>query len=129
MSPTGNKKCSYGPMQNKGLISPMLKEGEEPKSRIGQAVEKFKTRNELTSYTKGDPDKPTLVVTTKKRARKVEKKAKKAEEKAKKGEEKASEPKSSKSKPAKVKTPKVKTPKAKYGIGKGKKGFQQVRKN
>ena len=70
MSPIGKKKCSYSPMQKKGLISPMLKEGEEPKSRVGQAVENFKTRNELTSYTKGDPDKPTVVVTTKKKARK-----------------------------------------------------------
>ena len=109
-------------MQKKGLISPMLKEGEEPKSRVGQAVENFKTRNELTSYTKGDPDKPTVVVTTKKKARKVEKKAKKAEEKA-------SKPKSSKSKSSNYKPAKVKTPKAEYGIGKGKKGFQKKRKN
>ena len=89
---------------------------------VGQAVENFKTRNELTSYTKGDPDKPTVVVTTKKKARKVEKKAKKAEEKA-------SKPKSSKSKSSNYKPAKVKTPKAKYGIGKGKKGFQKKRKN
>lgn len=122
MSPIGKKKCSYSPMQKKGLISPMLKEGEEPKSRVGQAVENFKTRNELTSYTKGDPDKPTVVVTTKKKARKVEKKAKKAEEKA-------SKPKSSNSKSSKYKPAKVKTPKAEYGIGKGKKGFQKKRKN
>ena len=122
MSPIGKKKCSYSPMQKKGLISPMLKEGEEPKSRVGQAVENFKTRNELTSYTKGDPDKPTIVVTTKKKARKVEKKAKKAEEKA-------SKPKSSNSKSSKYKPAKVKTPKAEYGIGKGKKGFQKKRKN
>jgi hypothetical protein len=122
MSPIGKKKCSYSPMQKKGLISPMLKEGEKPKSRVGQAIENFKTRNELTSYTKGDPDKPTVVVTTKKKARKVEKKAKKAEEKA-------SKPKSSKSKSSKYKPAKVKTPKAKYGIGKGKKGFQKKRKN
>ena len=118
MSPIGKKKCSYTPMQKKGLISPMLKESEEPKSRVGQAIENFKTRNELTSYTKGGPDKPTVVVTTKKKARKVEKKAAKAEEKP------------ANSKPAKVKSVKYKKPKnAKYGVQKGKKGFQKKRKN
>ena len=118
MSSIGKKKCSYKPMQKKGLISPILKEGEEPKSKVGQAIENFKTRNELTSYTKGDPDKPTVVVTTKKKARKVEKKAAKAEEK----------PANSKS--AKVKSVKYKKPKnAKYGVQKGKKGFQEERKN
>ena len=115
MSPIGKKKCSYSPMQEKGLISPMLKEGEEPKGKVGQAVENFKTRNELVSYKKGDSN--TVVVTTKKKARKAEKKASKAEEKS-------SEPKSSNYKQAKVKTPK-----AKYGIQKGKKGYQKKRTN
>ena len=123
MSSIGKKKCSYKPMQKKGLISPILKEGEEPKSKVGQAIENFKTRNELTSYTKGDPDKPTVVVTTKKKARKVEKKAAKAEEKP-------ANSKPANSKSAKVKSVKYKKPKnAKYGVQKGKKGFQEERKN
>ena len=29
MSPTGNKKCSYAPMQKQGLIAPALKNNKE----------------------------------------------------------------------------------------------------
>jgi hypothetical protein len=118
MSPIGKKKCSYSPMQEKGLISPMLKEGEEPKGKVGQAVENFKTRNELVSYKKGDSN--TVVVTTKKKARKAEKKEEKTQ---------SSAPKSSKSKSSKYKPAKVKATKAKYGIQKGKKGYQKKRTN
>lgn len=92
------------------------------KGKVKQAVENFKTRNDLTSYTKGDPDRPTVVVTTKKKVRKIEKKAAKAEEKT-------ANSKPANSKSAKVKSVKYKKPKnAKYGVQKGKKGFQKTRK-
>jgi len=38
MSPTGNKKCSYAPMQKKGLIAPALKTNKERDDFVSQAT-------------------------------------------------------------------------------------------
>ena len=102
----------------------MEKEPKE-KGKIKQAVENFKTRNELVAYKRKNP-KPgefSNVVTTKKKAKKLEKKETKAASKAAKAGLKSS------SKPSKTKSVKIKKPKnAKYGIQSGKKGFQKLRK-
>ncbi len=44
MSPIGKKKCSYSPMQKRGLISPVLNNGE-PIASSGGDVEKDPPRN------------------------------------------------------------------------------------
>ena len=61
------------------LMSALAKQGEvdEPKGKIGKAIENFKTRNELVSYKKENSD--AVVVTTKKKAKKAEKKQSKSE--------------------------------------------------
>ena len=38
MSPTGNKKCSYAPMQKKGLIAPALKTNKERDDFVSEAT-------------------------------------------------------------------------------------------
>lgn len=72
------------------LMSALAKQGEvdEPKGKIGKAIENFKTRNELVSYKKENSD--AVVVTTKKKAKKAEKKqSKKADIKKKQSKSKS----------------------------------------
>ena len=119
----GKQKNLPEALKSKILASDGASMKEEPKEKgkIKQAVENFKTRNELVAYKRKNP-KPgqyTNIITTKKKAKKLEKK----ETKAAKSQEKSS------SKSSKAKTVKYKAPKnAKYGIQKGKKGFQKTRK-
>ncbi len=88
--PTPMKYKSVRKAGREGLMSALAKKGEvdEPKGKIKQAVDNFKTRNELVSYKKENSN--AVVVTTKKKAKKAEKKqSKKADIKKKQSKSKS----------------------------------------
>jgi len=138
-------KYSYQHMSKnplKALGDPDLTEAERKKAAqdkamgdvelknkgIKGAIEKFKTRNDLVQYTYRTDEGGTVGhTTTKKKIRKEQRKIDKTNKEKPKPSDSDESSKTKKVKTVKYKAPKAKN--AKYGIQKGKKGFQQIRKD